>query len=115
MHITIDSEANAHAWTATLQLSKRFGLTAYDPAYLELAGVFSNTRRAIEERGGFAWFAAGAITYDSACERAIHLTFRGIAARQFIARLMLQSDARYGSDRIRVPLRPVLRSVTDAF
>lgn len=35
--ITIDSETNRAAWAATLQLSDRLGLTAYDAAYLELA------------------------------------------------------------------------------
>ena len=35
--ITIDSETNLSAWTTTLQLSDRLGLTAYDAAYLELA------------------------------------------------------------------------------
>jgi predicted nucleic acid-binding protein len=35
--ITIDSETNLSAWAATLQLSDRLGLTAYDAAYLELA------------------------------------------------------------------------------
>jgi predicted nucleic acid-binding protein len=35
--ITIDSGTNRAAWAATLQLSDRFGLTAYDAAYLELA------------------------------------------------------------------------------
>ncbi len=37
MPITIDTETNAYAWTTTLQLAERFGLTAYDSAYLELA------------------------------------------------------------------------------
>jgi predicted nucleic acid-binding protein len=35
--ITIDSGTNDHAWSATLGLCERFGLTAYDAAYLELA------------------------------------------------------------------------------
>ena len=35
--ISIDPETDAHAWTATLQLADRFGLTLYDAAYLELA------------------------------------------------------------------------------
>ncbi len=43
MPITIDTETNAYAWTTTLQLSERFGLTAYDSAYLELAGRHSHS------------------------------------------------------------------------
>jgi predicted nucleic acid-binding protein len=35
--ITIDDETVAQAWTTTLQLSERYGLTVYDAAYLELA------------------------------------------------------------------------------
>ena len=35
--ITTDAETDAQAWTSTLQLADRFGLTLYDAAYLELA------------------------------------------------------------------------------
>jgi predicted nucleic acid-binding protein len=35
--IVIDMETGVHAWAATLGLADRFGLTAYDAAYLELA------------------------------------------------------------------------------
>jgi predicted nucleic acid-binding protein len=35
--IAVDHGTHEHAWSATLQLSERFGLTAYDAAYLELA------------------------------------------------------------------------------
>lgn len=35
--ITTDAETDNHAWTTTLQLADRFGLTLYDAAYLELA------------------------------------------------------------------------------
>jgi predicted nucleic acid-binding protein len=35
--ITTDAETDAQAWTTTLQLADRFGLTLYDAAYLELA------------------------------------------------------------------------------
>jgi predicted nucleic acid-binding protein len=35
--ITIDDETDRYAWTRTLQLADRFGLTVYDSAYLELA------------------------------------------------------------------------------
>ena len=35
--ITIDRGTNRQAWSATLRLSDRFGLTPYDAAYLELA------------------------------------------------------------------------------
>jgi predicted nucleic acid-binding protein len=35
--ITIDRGTNRHAWSATLRLCDRFGLTSYDAAYLELA------------------------------------------------------------------------------
>lgn len=35
--IVTDTETEANAWSATLYLSDRFRLTAYDAAYLELA------------------------------------------------------------------------------
>ncbi len=35
--ITVDSETGRQAWSASLGLSSRFGLTVYDAAYLELA------------------------------------------------------------------------------
>ena len=35
--IAIDTDTNHHAWTTTLRLADRFGLTLYDAAYLELA------------------------------------------------------------------------------
>ena len=35
--IAIDPDTEKHAWTTTLRLSDRFGLTPYDAAYLELA------------------------------------------------------------------------------
>jgi predicted nucleic acid-binding protein len=35
--IAVDPETDAYAWTTTLQLADRFGLTLYDAAYLELA------------------------------------------------------------------------------
>jgi predicted nucleic acid-binding protein len=35
--IAIDPGTNRQAWSATLRLCDRFGLTAYDAAYLELA------------------------------------------------------------------------------
>jgi predicted nucleic acid-binding protein len=35
--IAVDADTHEHAWSATLQLCERFGLTAYDAAYLELA------------------------------------------------------------------------------
>jgi predicted nucleic acid-binding protein len=35
--IAVDPETNRQAWAATLSLCERFGLTAYDAAYLELA------------------------------------------------------------------------------
>ena len=35
--ITLDPETDTYAWTATLGLADRFGLTVYDAAYLELA------------------------------------------------------------------------------
>jgi predicted nucleic acid-binding protein len=37
VQVSIDTETDTHAWTTTLQLSDRFGLTIYDAAYLELA------------------------------------------------------------------------------
>ena len=35
--ITVDPDTDTYAWTATLRLADRFGLTVYDAAYLELA------------------------------------------------------------------------------
>lgn len=35
--ITVDGEGAASAWTSTLALAQKHGLTAYDAAYLELA------------------------------------------------------------------------------
>ena len=35
--IVIDPVTNQHAWSATLRLCERFGLTPFDAAYLELA------------------------------------------------------------------------------
>ena len=35
--VTIDPETDLHAWTTTLKLAERFGLTVYDATYLELA------------------------------------------------------------------------------
>lgn len=37
MAISIDAETNAFAWTTTLHLAERHGLSVYDAAYLELA------------------------------------------------------------------------------
>ena len=35
--ITIDADSETHAWTTTLRLADRFGLSIYDATYLELA------------------------------------------------------------------------------
>lgn len=35
--IAIDADTDTHAWTMTLSLAERFGLTIYDATYLELA------------------------------------------------------------------------------
>ncbi|MFT4104033.1 MAG: type II toxin-antitoxin system VapC family toxin [Burkholderiaceae bacterium] len=37
LNIQIDPETNQFAWSSTLRLADRLGLTAYDAAYLELA------------------------------------------------------------------------------
>jgi predicted nucleic acid-binding protein len=37
MDILTDPETDTYAWTTTLRLASRFGLTLYDAAYLELA------------------------------------------------------------------------------
>jgi predicted nucleic acid-binding protein len=37
LRIRVDAETDIHAWSSTLGLSTRFGLTVYDAAYLELA------------------------------------------------------------------------------
>ncbi len=37
LDITADKSTDDHAWTETLELADRFGLTLYDAAYLELA------------------------------------------------------------------------------
>ena len=35
--IMLDADTDTYAWTTTLRLAERFGLTIYDAAYLELA------------------------------------------------------------------------------
>jgi predicted nucleic acid-binding protein len=35
--IVIDTDSDTYAWTTTLRLAERFGLTIYDATYLELA------------------------------------------------------------------------------
>ena len=35
--IAIDADTDVYAWTTTLRLAERFGLTIYDATYLELA------------------------------------------------------------------------------
>lgn len=37
MPITIDQDTDTYAWTTTVRLAERFGLTIYDATYLELA------------------------------------------------------------------------------
>ncbi|MGO9423477.1 type II toxin-antitoxin system VapC family toxin [Roseiarcus sp.] len=37
MPITVDADTDAYAWTTTLRLAERYGLTVYDATYLELA------------------------------------------------------------------------------
>jgi predicted nucleic acid-binding protein len=37
MPITVDADTDTYAWTTTLRLADRFGLTIYDATYLELA------------------------------------------------------------------------------
>ncbi len=49
LSITEDAETGGHAWTTTLQLADRFGLTAYDAAYLELAQRLSLPLASLDE------------------------------------------------------------------
>ena len=35
--ITVDEDTEAYAWTTTLRLAERYGLTVYDATYLEVA------------------------------------------------------------------------------
>lgn len=37
LDITVDQDTDRYAWSTTLHLADRFGLTLYDAAYLELA------------------------------------------------------------------------------
>ena len=37
MPITVDADTDTYAWTTTLRLAERFGLSVYDASYLELA------------------------------------------------------------------------------
>ena len=37
LDIACDAESETHAWSATVRLAERHGLTVYDAAYLELA------------------------------------------------------------------------------
>jgi predicted nucleic acid-binding protein len=41
LNIMIDPDTDTFAWSATLRLAERCGLTLYDAAYLELAHVLS--------------------------------------------------------------------------
>jgi predicted nucleic acid-binding protein len=35
--VKVDAEADRQAWSATLNLAERYGLTVYDASYLEIA------------------------------------------------------------------------------
>ena len=37
LNIVVDAETSQHAWSSTMALAERFGLTLYDAAYLDLA------------------------------------------------------------------------------
>ena len=37
LDVSVDPESSAHAWSASVRLAERHGLTVYDAAYLELA------------------------------------------------------------------------------
>jgi predicted nucleic acid-binding protein len=37
LDLSVDPDTDAQAWSSTLRLAERFGLTTYDAAYLELA------------------------------------------------------------------------------
>jgi len=37
LRITVDADSERHAWSTSVQLSDRHGLTVYDASYLELA------------------------------------------------------------------------------
>ena len=58
--IEVDGETMPVAWTKTLSLAERFGLTVYDAAYLELAlrkglplaTLDESLRKALKEAGG---------------------------------------------------------------
>jgi predicted nucleic acid-binding protein len=41
--VMIDPQTDARAWNATLQLATKYDLTAYDAAYIELAGRTGRT------------------------------------------------------------------------
>lgn len=60
--IAIDAETYANAWTATLQLADRFGLTLYDAAYLELAQRRSLPLATLDNPLRIAALAAGVPT-----------------------------------------------------
>lgn len=38
LDIRTDTDTDTHAWSGTVRLAERFGLTVYDACYLELAG-----------------------------------------------------------------------------
>jgi predicted nucleic acid-binding protein len=57
--ITTDHETDSHAWTSTLQLSDRFGLTVYDASYLELAQRMRLPLATLDRRLQSAAAAAG--------------------------------------------------------
>jgi predicted nucleic acid-binding protein len=57
--IATDPETDSHAWTSTLQLSDRFGLTVYDASYLELAQRMQLPLATLDRRLQSAAAAAG--------------------------------------------------------
>jgi predicted nucleic acid-binding protein len=60
LNIMTDPHTDAQAWTATLQLADRFGLTMYDAAYLELAQRRQLPLATLDQDLGAAAQAAGA-------------------------------------------------------
>ncbi|HET6195084.1 MAG TPA: type II toxin-antitoxin system VapC family toxin, partial [Acetobacteraceae bacterium] len=57
--IAVDTETDSFAWTSTLQLADRFGLTVYDASYLELAQRMHLPLATLDRRLQSAAAAAG--------------------------------------------------------
>lgn len=57
--IQVDADTNRYAWTETIRMSDRFGLTLYDAAYIELAQRLSLPVASLDRHLRAAAYAVG--------------------------------------------------------